>query len=110
MFKRSGRIRSAALGLAATTLAVGGISVLSMTNAGATAINVVPTPECGRIVDWTVTNPTDFPLRVTGGNLSPQVIAPHQTVTDRVDYTTNSGDTAYYTVIGVFFNVTSDEV
>ena len=109
MFKRSGRIRSAALGLMATTLAVGGISVLSMTSAGATAIGLVPTPECGRVVVWTVTNPTDFPLRVTDGNLPPQVIAPHASVTDKVDYTNANGDIGYYTVIGVFFNVTADE-
>jgi hypothetical protein len=109
MFKRSGRIRSAALGLTATTLAVGGISVLSMSSAGATAINLVPTPECGRVVEWTITNPTNFPLTVTDGNLSPQEILPHASVTDTVDYTGAQGDTAYYTVIGYFHDVSPDE-
>jgi hypothetical protein len=110
MFKRSGRIRSAALGLAATTLAVGGISVLSMTSAGATAIGLVPTPECGRVVEWTVSNPTDFPLAVTDGNLPPQDIAPHASTSVKVDYADVPGDTAYFTVIGYFYNVSPDEV
>lgn len=109
MFKRSGRIRSAALGLTATTLAVGGMSVLSMSSAGATAIGLVPTPECGRVVEWTITNPTEFPLTVTDGNLPPQEILPHVSVTDTVDYTGASGDIAYYTVIGFFHDVTPDE-
>jgi hypothetical protein len=108
MFKRSGRIRSAALGLAATTLAVGGISVLSMTSAGATAINVVPTPECGRVVEWTVSNPTDFPLAVTDGDLPPQDIAPHASTSVTVDYSETPGDIGYFTVIGHFYNVVSD--
>src|SRR5262245_58950204 len=110
MFKRSGRIRSAALGLVATTLAVGGISVLSMASAGATAIGLVPTPECERVVEWTVTNPTDFPLTVTDGNLPPQEIAPHQSVSVKVDYTDTEGDVAYFTVVGFFHDVTPDEV
>ncbi len=109
MFKRSGRIRSAALGLTATTLAVGGMSILSMSSAGATAIGLVPTPECGRVVEWTITNPTDFPLTVTDGNLPPQEILPHASVTDTVDYTDASGDIAWYTVIGFFHDVSADE-
>jgi hypothetical protein len=109
MFKRSGRIRSAALGLTAATLAVGGISVLSMSSAGATAIGLVPTPEFGRVVEWTITNPTEFPLTVTGGNLTPQEVLPHASVSDTVDYTGAQGDVAYYTVIGYFHDVTPDE-
>jgi hypothetical protein len=110
MFKRSGRIRSAALGLAAaTTLAVGGIGVLSMTSAGATSIGLVPTPECGRVVVWTVTNPTEFPLTVTDGNLPPQEILPHQSVTTTVDYSDSPTDYGYFTVIGYFHDVSPDE-
>jgi hypothetical protein len=109
MIKRRGRIRSAAVGLAATTLIVGGIVFMSATGAGATGVTITGVTPCEHIVEWTIDNPSPYTLVLTGGDdLGVDEIAPFQTVKVTIDYTGSPVDYGYITIIGYFEDVPAD--
>jgi hypothetical protein len=95
--------------LTVTGLAAGGALVLSSTAAGATGFDVVGTPQCGRIVEWTITNRDDWTVVITDGDLDLPALGASETVTVVQDYSGTADEYAYFTVVGYIDGMPEDD-